>query len=405
MDRFTVQNAQSNPSQDAVSIRRSAAEPPRFQALPGLHCSRPWNHYGRPTVNLFRSGERDIISVNLGPVRNTVFHPGIAAAPGIVPVLHAPEARTPDVAVVIPCYRVAGQILNVIRGIGEEVDAIYVIDDQCPDRSGRGGATITGMRQAVADGARVIVKVDGDGQMDLHLLPAFIATIRSGEADFAKGNRFYDPDNLVTMPPVRLVGNAILSFLAKMSTGYWQSFDPTNGYIAIHGDVARLLPLHKLHTGYFFETDLLFRLNTVQAKVVDIPMPALYAGEKSNLRVGRIILPFIAGHMRNFAKRILYNYFLRNFSIASLELIVGLALLLFGSIFGLAKWSHDGVAAPAGTVMLAGLPIILGVQLLLAFIAFDIASVPSTTLHPRLAGLRKAAPVDGDANGRRMDAG
>jgi dolichol-phosphate mannosyltransferase len=315
------------------------------------------------------------------------------------------------VAVVIPCYKVTGQILDVLRGIGDEADLIYVVDDKCPEGSGAlvqresrdprvrvlfhdvnqgvGGATITGIRQALADGAKIIVKIDGDGQMDASLLPVFVEALRSGEADYAKGNRFFDPDGLTAMPTVRLLGNAALSFLAKLSTGYWHSFDPTNGYIAIHADVARLLPLHKVSKRYFFETDLLFRLNTHQARVVDVPMPAQYGDEASNLRVGRVILPFLAGHLRNFGKRILYNYFLRDFNIASLEFVAGLMLLAFGLSFGIAHWSSN-VGATAGTVMLAALPIILGVQFLLAFIAYDVQSAPSSALHVRLAGHDRA---------------
>jgi dolichol-phosphate mannosyltransferase len=316
-----------------------------------------------------------------------------------------PSGDAEGVAVVIPCFRVRAHILKVISGIGPEVDVIYVVDDACPEATGTlvereardprvqvlyhevnqgvGGATITGIRRAIADGARIIVKMDGDGQMDPAMLPELIEAIRSGEADHAKGNRFFDPDGLTDMPTARLIGNAGLSFLAKLSTGYWRSFDPTNGYFAIHAEVARRLPLHKVHKRYFFETDLLFRLSTLRARVVDVPMPAIYGTETSNLRIGQIFLPFLAGHLRNMVKRVGYNYFLRDFNIASLELIASVALIAFGLAFGLAHWSSDQVAS-AGTVMLAGLPLILGLQLLLAFIGYDIQSSPETALHPRL---------------------
>ncbi len=349
-------------------------------------------------------------------MRNVVYHPAVSLARGPSrPPRPAVPPAADVVAVVIPCFKEREQILDVIQAIGDEVDHIYVVDDACPQQSGRlveqechdprvrvlvheinqgvGGATMTGLRQAIADGADIIVKLDGDGQMDTSLLPFFVEAIRSGEADYAKGNRFYDPDGLAAMPVVRLVGNAILSFLAKLSTGYWQSFDPTNGYVAIHAEVARRLPLAKIHKRYFFETDLLFRLNTLQAKVVDVPMPAVYGDEKSNLHIGRQILPFIAGHLRNFAKRILYTYFLRDFSVASLELAVGLVLTTFGLIFGVEKWSTGVAGASAGTVMLAALPLILGVQLLLAFLAYDIQSAPTTALHDRLLRPRPNARV------------
>lgn len=324
----------------------------------------------------------------------------------------APPAR-PRVAVVIPCYRVRDRILGVLAGIGPVADDIYVVDDACPQRSGDlvaervddprvhvlrhavnqgvGGATLTGLEAALADDARVVVKIDGDGQMDPARLPVMVDVIASGQADYAKGNRFFEPDGLVAMPAARLVGNAVLSFMAKLSTGYWQSFDPTNGYVAIHADVARRLPLHKIDRRYFFETDLLFRLNVLQARVVDVPMPAIYGGEISNLRIGRVVLPFLAGHLRNLVKRIGYNYFLRDFSAASIELVAGLALLAFGLAWGTANWHADEAGASAGTVMLAALPVILGVQFLLAFVAHDVQTTPSAALHPRL-GPRRPPP-------------
>jgi dolichol-phosphate mannosyltransferase len=341
-------------------------------------------------------------------VTTVMYHPSLALRPG------RPRSRpvvvgsaTTSVAVVVPSYKVADQLPGVLRGIGPEVTAIYVVDDRCPDNSGAiaervkdprvrvirhdsnrgvGAATVTGIRQAIRDGADIIVKMDGDGQMDPRLLPVLIDIVRSGEADYAKGNRFYEPEGLSSMPPLRLVGNAGLSFLAKLSTGYWQTFDPTNGYFAIHAEIARRLPLHKLSERYFFETDLLFRLNTLQARVVEVPMPAIYGNERSNLRIHKIILPFLAGHLRNFVKRIGYNYFLRGFSLASIELLAGLTLVAFGVVYGIANWSDTGPGSTAGTVMLAALPIILGFQMLLAFFSHDVQSAPATALHPRLVG-------------------
>ena len=316
----------------------------------------------------------------------------------------------PRLAVVIPSYRVRARILSVLERIGPEVELIYVVDDACPEESGRfveentrdprirvirnsanqgvGGATMVGMTHAAADGADIIIKIDGDGQMDPALIPSFAGVILSGEADYAKGNRFFEPEGLAAMPLGRLIGNAGLSFLSKISTGYWHSFDPTNGYVAIHASLIRLLPLDKISKRYFFESDLLFRLNILTARVVDVPMHARYADEVSSMRPLREIPRFAFSHMRNFAKRIFYNYFIRNFSLASLELALGALLLLFGVVYGFANW---GTVAPAtaGTVMVAALPIIIGFQLLLAFINYDIQSVPRIALHPRLAASRQ----------------
>jgi hypothetical protein len=226
--------------------------------------------------------------------------------------------------------------------------------------------------------------------MDPRLIPAFAGVILAGEADYAKGNRFFEPEGVAAMPVARLIGNAGLSFLAKISTGYWHTFDPTNGFVAIHASLIDLLPVDKIAKRYFFESDLLFRLNVLTARVVDVPMHAHYADEKSNLRQYRAVPGFLFGHLRNFGKRIFYNYFVRNFSLASLELVFGMLLTLFGVAFGITRW---GITSPAtaGTVMTAALPIIVGTQLLLAFLNYDIQSVPQSTLHVRLR--RSARPM------------
>lgn len=322
------------------------------------------------------------------------------------------------IAVVIPCYRVTRHIIAVISSIGNEVWRIYVVDDACPDGSGKyveelcldqrvqvvyhgsnqgvGGAVMTGYRAAIADGAEVIVKVDGDGQMDTSLIRDFIEPILCGEADYTKGNRFFDLEEIYAMPRVRLFGNSVLSFMTKFSSGYWDLFDPTNGYTAIHADVARHLPFRKISCRYFFETDMLFRLNILRAVVVDIPMDAKYGDEVSNLSISKIMGEFLVKHLRNFIKRIFYNYYLRDLSLASIELPLGLLMLLVGTIFGAFHWiesARQGVTAPAGTVMLAALPILMGVQILLAFLGYDIASVPRRPRHKRL--LARNLPVHG----------
>ncbi len=311
-----------------------------------------------------------------------------------------------SVAVVIPSYKVRSHILDVIQGIGPEVSQIYVVDDRCPEGSGDfvqehcfdarvrvirnpqnlgvGGAVMAGYRAAIEGGAEVIVKVDGDGQMDPSLIPQFIIPILAGEADYTKGNRFFDLEEIRAMPPMRVFGNAVLSLMAKLSTGYWDLFDPTNGYTAIHTEVARQLPFAKISRRYFFETDILFRLNTLRAVVVDVPMNAKYGNEVSNLKISRIVGEFLFKHVRNCFKRIFYNYYLRDVSLASLELPFGLLLLALGTGFGAHAWVQSarlGITTPAGTVMLAALPIFMGLQFVLAFLGYDISSVPKRPRH------------------------
>jgi len=310
------------------------------------------------------------------------------------------------VAVVIPCFRVTKHILDVLLTIPSFVSHIYVVDDACPDSSGDyvrkhsrdsrvyvlrnsqnmgvGGAVMTGYHAAIKDEMDVIVKMDGDGQMDPVLLASLIEPIITGNADYTKGNRFFDFETVRTMPKIRLLGNAILSFMNKVSSGYWQLFDPTNGYTAIHADVARRLPFKKISRRYFFETDMLFRLNLMRAMVVDVPMEAKYGEEESNLKISNITGEFFVKHVRNFFKRVFYNYYLRDMSLASIELPLGTAFLCYGFIYGCYHWvasAEMGIPTPAGTVMLAALPIFVGIQFLMGFVAYDISSVPVRPIH------------------------
>lgn len=309
------------------------------------------------------------------------------------------------VAVVIPCYKVTRHILDVIRRIGPVCSKIYLVDDCCPDSSGEfvrlhcadprvvvlrnevnmgvGGAVMTGYQAAIADGMDILVKVDGDGQMNPDLIPDFIMPILAGEADYTKGNRFFNLEEIRTMPKVRLLGNAVLSFMTKLSSGYWDIFDPTNGYTAIHRSVACRLPFKKISRRYFFETDMLFRLNTLRAVVVDVPMDANYGDEVSNLKISKIVGEFFAKHVRNFGKRLFYNYYLRDMSLASIELPIGLLMMLFGFFFGAYHWLSSlqkALPTPTGTVMLAAVPLLMGLQFILAFIAYDISSTPRRVL-------------------------
>lgn len=312
----------------------------------------------------------------------------------------------PKIAVVIPAYKVCQHIEKVISGIGPEVSRIYVVDDGCPDGSGKflqaictdprvtiirkpvnegvGGAVMTGYEMALQDQADIIVKVDGDGQMDPSLIKDFVMPIAAGEADYTKGNRFYNLEKIRTMPKARLFGNAALSFMTKLSSGYWDLFDPTNGYTAIHSDIARKLPLKKISRRYFFETDMLFRLNTMRAVVIDIPIDAKYGDETSNLKISSIFCEFLLKHNRNFFKRIFYNYYLRDMSLASIELPLGIILSLFGMSFGIYHWIASRLvdeSMTAETVMLSAMSLIIGIQFILAFIAYDISSIPKRVLH------------------------
>jgi len=313
------------------------------------------------------------------------------------------------VAAVIPCYRERTNILGVLEKFPGAVDYLIVVDDACPDHTGDfvrencsddritiirhdqntgvGGATLSGYQKALELGADVIVKVDGDGQMDPKMIPSLIQPILRQQADYAKGNRFFRLTGLSQMPKLRLIGNLALSFASKMSSGYWKIFDPTNGFTAIHAKVARELPLDKIDPSYFFESDMLFHLNITRAVVADVPIQAIYGDESSSLKISRILLPFMGKHVGNLFRRIFYSYFLRDFSIASIELVAGILLLAFGGIVGFAGWYESvstGIPAATGLIILAALPFLIGAQLIISFLNFDVQNQPETPLHPYL---------------------
>jgi dolichol-phosphate mannosyltransferase len=315
------------------------------------------------------------------------------------------------IAAVLPCYYSKRHVLDVIALIGPEVFLVVAVDDACPQGTGAhieancadprvmvlrnevnlgvGGAVINGYRVALAHGADIVVKIDSDGQMDPAILPQIVHPIVARLADYAKGNRFFNIEDLRGMPALRVFGNAGLSFLTKLASGYWNVFDPTNGYTAIHRVALQMLPLDKVDQRFFFESDMLFRLNIVGAVVLDVPIRATYRDEVSNLDIGRVFLPFLLKNLRNLFKRVFYRYYLRDMNLGSLELLIGVPLLSFGIVFGAAQWINtvvQGISATAGTVMLAGLPILAGLQLILGFFAFDFMAVPRVPLQVVLAG-------------------
>jgi len=248
---------------------------------------------------------------------------------------------------------------------------------------GVGGAVKTGYRKALADQCEIVVKIDGDGQMDPSLIPHLIHPILIGEADYVKGNRFFSLSSLSKMPGIRVFGNSMLSIINKFVNGYWNLMDPTNGFTAIHKTALGMLELDKIANTYFFESDMLFRLGTIRAVVNDLPMNAIYENEKSGLSISKVLFQFPPKYINRYFKRIFYNYFLRDFNAGTIELIVGSMFFTFGLIEGLYHWlqSVESNIAASGTVMLAALPTILGFQLLISGLQYDIRNLPVKPLQ------------------------
>ena len=303
-------------------------------------------------------------------------------------------------AVVIPSYKVSKHILDVINNIPEFVNHIIVVDDKCPQNSGNiavtsndkrvvvcyhevnqgvGGAVVTGYKKALELNSDIVIKVDGDGQMDVAYMQKLIQPIVDEKADYTKGNRFTDFKALRQMPKIRLFGNSGLSFLVKASSGYWNMMDPTNGYTAINKHALEELDLDNLSKRYFFESDMLINLNIENAVVTDVDIPAKYGDEESSLSITKTLFGFPPKLFKGLCKRIFLKYFIYDFNMLSLYLVLGLPMILFGMSWGGFKWIEaiiTNVETTTGTVMLSVLPIILGTQFLLQAIQIDMSNVP-----------------------------
>jgi glycosyltransferase involved in cell wall biosynthesis len=308
--------------------------------------------------------------------------------------------RDTRIHVVIPAYNVAGRIGGVLKGLPEFVDAITVVDDGSHDgtaeaacaasdprirvlrhtvNQGVGGAMISGFLDALASGDGIVVKVDGDGQMDPAMLPVLLDPIVDGRCGYAKGNRFLFARELTTMPRHRVVGNFVLTFLTKVASGYWHVFDPQNGYLAITSDTLRLLELDRLSRRWFFENDMLINLNVFSVPVADVPMPSRYGDEHSSMNIGRVLVSFPFHLLRGYCSRFYRKYVLRDFSPVALFVLTGLPLLMFGVVFGGYTWFESwrlNRFASTGTVMLSVLPFTVGFQLLLQALVLEIRDSP-----------------------------
>ena len=303
--------------------------------------------------------------------------------------------------VVLPCYNVAEHIKGVMSSVPDYVSGIVAVNDASRDQTlilledlkadprmhildnpinlGVGGSTKRGFEYAFNHGAEIVVKIDGDGQMDPSLIADFVDPIICGRADYVKGNRFINTDQVISMPKMRLLGNLALSFLTKLSSGYWEIFDPNNGFVAISKKAFKLIPTGKIDNRYFFESDMLFRLHLARAVIQDVPIPTSYGSEVSGLSEVKSIFEFGYKHHRNFLKRILIEYYLRDFNLGSLQLPLGLGLSLFGGFYGVSNFIHFhalDLQTPTGTQVLVAMSLLSGLQLLLSFFAFDISNSP-----------------------------
>lgn len=304
------------------------------------------------------------------------------------------------VAVVVPAYREENHIASVIETMPDIVDHIIVIDDASPDATydravaaadarttvirhevnkGVGGAIVTGHRAALELEADISVVMAGDGQMDVSYLPKLLDPIVDDGYGFSKANRFFSATSFEGMPKHRIFGNIVLTFLTKISSGYWNLVDPQNGYTAITRDALQRIPLSRVAERYEFENDLLIWLNIADIRAIDVPIPAIYGSEVSGIKlhavVPRLIGTLVTGYWRRFWRK----YVLWSFSPIALLMLLGIPLFLFGIITGI--WAVAvSIASPdsvsTGTWLLAVAPTLVGIQFLLQAFVLDIQATP-----------------------------
>lgn len=307
------------------------------------------------------------------------------------------------IVVVIPYYNACNHIANVVAKLPSYITVVIIVDDVSKEilpieeikscikpttelivltndiNLGVGGATKRGFQYAITMNADIVIKVDADDQMDTSYIPHLLKPLIKNKAEMSKGNRFRDLQALKKMPFTRRFGNLFLSFLTKIATGYWNNFDPTNGFIAVKVSVLKKIDINKLSNRYFFETSLISELYFVKARIKDVAMPAIYGDEKSSMNLWTIPLSFSFRLSKLFIKRLFKQYLLYDFGLGSIYLIIGLPLFLFGVIFGTYEWIYYASMnspAPTGTIMVVALTVILGFQLLLQGLQYDVINAP-----------------------------
>jgi hypothetical protein len=184
------------------------------------------------------------------------------------------------------------------------------------------------------------------------------------------------------MPSSRWFGNVVLSFLTKVASGYWHVFDPQCGFVAITTPTLRRLKLDGLARDYFFENDMLIRLNVIDARVVDVDTSALYGDEVSQVSIGRVSWSFPLRLLRGFFWRFIKRHVINDFGLVAFLAFVGAALALFGAAYGVYHWiesADSGIPATAGTVMIAVVPIVLGAQMLLQALSLEVQNSPGAS--------------------------
>jgi glycosyltransferase involved in cell wall biosynthesis len=302
------------------------------------------------------------------------------------------------IGVVVPAYNEEKQIDLVLGTMPDYVDRIVVVDDCSPDQTsarceawqdrlsdrltcirhernqGVGGSIITGYRKFLAEDVDVVVKMDGDGQMPPSDLPSILSPVVFNVADYAKGNRLFSGQAWQRTPKVRYLGNAVLSLLSKIASGYWHIADSQGGFTAIRTDALRRIDLDRLHRRYPYENSMLIELNINNCRVVDVPIEPRYGiGEVSSMRMVRVIPDMLQLLASGFIRRLFQKYVVRDFHPLIFFYGFGALFVAIGFLIGVVEvvyWIRNGAAETLGTILSVVLAI-FGLQFLLFAMWFD----------------------------------
>jgi glycosyltransferase involved in cell wall biosynthesis len=303
-----------------------------------------------------------------------------------------------SVAVVVPAYREAQLIGETLRGVPAFVDRVYVIDDASDDgtadaaralgdsrvevlrheqNGGVGASIVSGYKRALADGVDVTAVMAADNQMDPDDLEKLVRPVAAGDVDYAKANRLVSGEAWQVIPRSRYLGNAVLSLLTKIASGYWHVADSQSGYTAISRDTLAALDLDRVYRKYGFPNDMLVHLNVYNARVRDLPSRPVYGvGEQSGIKI-RSVVPRISWLLlKGFLWRLREKYVIRDFHPLVFFYALGIVFTIVGLILGIVETvlRIAGNDVSVGTVVLVALLLIAGSQFTLFAMWFDMES-------------------------------
>lgn len=303
---------------------------------------------------------------------------------------------------IIPCFKGSQKTIEVINEALKVVDYVVFINDCCPNlkskivqekiksekliiinneyNQGVGASVKKGIKYLLSTNCEIIVKIDADGQIKPQLIPEIIKPIIDKKADAVKGNRFTNVEHILSMPLIRILGNLCLSFINKLSSGYWELFDPTNGFIAFDAKTLKKIRINKLDDRYFFESSILFECAIANIFFMQLPMKGIYSGEISSLEPLKEVISFSSKHFVNLIKRIIYQYFILDFNAGSIELIGFIitftTALIYFLLITFKNLQYENVYASPGEANLISILVIIAFQLFISFIFYDATQKP-----------------------------